>query len=197
MRTLTFILTIFCLLAFKTPAPRGVKWVVLNNILVRVSGSTNVNKFSCEIKNYPNRDTLICYQNNGSEIVRLSGKLEMAVFDFDCLDKMMTHDLRETLKASQHPSLRIALLSLQKYPALNGTPEQLCGNVAIELAGVTKEMSLYLTTTTDDQKMIHMTGSKNIHFSDFGLVPPRKFGGMIRAKDDLLVAFQFNFKVID
>lgn len=197
MRTISSILTIICLLAFTPPAPRGVRWVVLNNILVRVSGSTNVNKFTCEIKNYPNRDTLVCYQHNGTENVRLSGKLEMAVFTFDCLDRIMTHDLRETLKADQHPSLRIALLSLQRYPSLSSGQEQLCGNVAIELAGVTREMSLNLTVTNEDQKTIHMTGSRNIHFTDFGLTPPRKFGGMVRAKDDLTVTFQFNFKVID
>ena len=109
----------------------------------------------------------------------------------------MTHDLRETLKARQHPYLRIALLSLQKYPSLTTSPEQICGIVSIELAGVTKEMMINLAVSTEDQKMIHMRGSKNLRFSDFGLIPPKKFGGMIQAKDELDVSFNFNFKIID
>jgi hypothetical protein len=173
------------------------KWVILKDCTVKVNGSTNVNKFSCSISGYPNADTLLCYAvSNEALPVMMQGQLTLPVAGFDCLNSMMTNDLRKTLKAKEFPALRIHFISLEKYPALTAAQEVITGVVGVELAGIVKRIEVRYTISTDTQGIVHLIGNQSIHFSDFGLIPPRKLGGMIRANDRLDVEFRINFQVI-
>jgi hypothetical protein len=49
----------------------------------------------------------------------------------------------------------------------------------------------------DAQKVIHLLGVRDLNFSDFNLIPPRKLGGMIRTDDKLRVTFQLKMKAIN
>jgi hypothetical protein len=174
------------------------KWVILKDCTVKVNGSTNVNKFSCSISGYPNADTLLCYAGSKeANPVMMQGRLTLPVTGFDCLNAMMTSDLRKTLKAKDFPSLRIHFISLEKYPSLTAAQEAITGVVGVELAGVVKKIEVRYIISTDNQGIVHLLGSQSIHFSDFGLTPPRKLGGMIRANDQLEVEFRINFRVIN
>jgi hypothetical protein len=177
-------------------AASRMKWVILKECTVKVNGSTNVNRFSCSISGYPNADTLLCYSNATDVPVTMLGRLTLPVTGFDCLNAMMTNDLRKTLKAKEFPNLRIHFLSLEKYPALTGMQEAITGVVGVELAGVIKKIEVRYKISTDNQGIVHLVGNQSIHFSDFNLIPPRKLGGMIRANDQLDVEFQINFRII-
>lgn len=174
-----------------------IKWAILKDCTVKVNGSSNVNKFSCSIPDYPDPDTLTCYKKGTNDMpVVLSGRMSLPVINFDCQNSMMTSDLRRTLKAKEFPKLVISFLSLGKYPELKADQEDIVGTVNIELAGVSKKISIYYKISMDDQKIVHLTGSQTIHFSDFNIVPPRKLGGMIRTNDKLDVTFHINFRVV-
>lgn len=110
---------------------------------------------------------------------------------------MMTRDLRKTLKESQFPRLYIRFLSLSEMPQLRPEPQQVTGWVNIELAGATKRLEINYQVSMDDQKVIHLLGSRNINFSDFNLVPPRKLGGMIKTNDQLTVAFHLRMSAVN
>jgi len=172
-----------------------VKWVVLKDGAVKVDGSTNVSKFSCSVTGYTRPDTLICYKNNNNNVV-LSGRLLIPIVSFDCLNPMMTSELRKTLKAKDFPTLNISFISLQKYPELKPVQESITGIVTIELAGAVKKFVINYRISMDGQRIVHMTGIQTIRFSDFHLTPPRKLGGMIKADDRLDVLFHINFKMI-
>jgi hypothetical protein len=110
---------------------------------------------------------------------------------------MMTSDLRKTLKEKQFPMLHITFLSLNKLPDLASRPESITGLVNIEIAGVSKRFEVNYQITRDEQKVIHLLVSRDINFSDFNLIPPRKLGGMIKTNDRLSVDFKLNIKTID
>ncbi|MFT4153345.1 YceI family protein [Parafilimonas sp.] len=171
------------------------KWIVLNNASVRVNGSTNVNKFSCLVNGYFSLDTITCYKNGN--VTALHGKLAIPVTSFDCMNAMMTSELRKTLKAKEFATLNINFISLNKYPALKPEQESINGIVTIELAGVTRKFEVNYKISMDAGRVIHMTGVQSIHFSDFKLTPPRKLGGMIKADDKLEVMFQINFSMAE
>jgi hypothetical protein len=44
--------------------------------------------------------------------------------------------------------------------------------------------------------VIHLIGNQTILFTAFGLTPPRKLAGIIKADDKLNVEFYINFKLI-
>ncbi len=162
-----------------------------------VNGTTNVNKFSCVIPNYDKVDTLSLSTGKIGHGVDLSGSIGLSISAFDCHNSGMTKQLQKTLDEKQFPLLRIKFLSLNQMPILTARPEAITGQVEIELAGVSKRFEVNYQITQNDQKSIHLLGTREINFSDFNLVPPRKLGGMIQTKDQLNVDFTLIMKAMD
>jgi hypothetical protein len=169
------------------------KWLISESSSLSVNGSTNVNKFSCDIASCDQADTLTVWK--GENGINLTGSVNPAVLSFDCHKAMMTRDLRKTLKARQYPRLHIRFLSLSELPNLSIRPVKITGQVEIEIAGVKK---LYTVNyqISDTAKVVHLIGSQQLNFSDFDLVPPHKLGGMIKTKDQLTVSFHLKMKNI-
>lgn len=164
------------------------KWVLVKGSM-RVDGTTNVNKFSCVVKDYVSPDTLCFYPGTA-----MSGNIKLPVLSFDCMNGAMTEGLRKALNAKEFPRLVITFLSFNKYPALKKAEEVISGVVYIEMAGKAKKVTVNYVISMDDNKVIHLVGKQSITFSEFGLAAPRKLGGMIRTDDQLEVEFHLNFK---
>ena len=169
-------------------------WVINENSSLSVNGSTNINNFACDIPSYGHTDTLNINKATGGSI--LSGIIMLNVQSFDCHNKMMTADLRKTLKEKEYPQLTIRFLSLDQFSELSSRPQFVNGLVNIKLAGVTKRFDINYQVSADAEKTIHLVSSKNINFSDFNLIPPRKLGGMIKTNDQLTVLFHLKIKSI-
>ncbi|MBC7400832.1 MAG: YceI family protein [Mucilaginibacter sp.] len=171
------------------------KWLISESSSLSVNGTTNINKFTCDIPAYDQTDTLMLSRRN-KEII-LSGDIRLKIQSFDCHNSMMTHDLRKTLKEKEFPRLHIRFLSLSEYPELTAKPATITGFVDIELAGASKRFQVNYQVSIDAQKNIHLLGSQDINFSDFNLIPPRKLGGMIKTNDKLSVAFHLKMKALN
>ena len=174
---------------FITYRNASVKWVLNKDCSLKVNGSTNVNKFSCVIPNYPKADTLTFNSTNLSELVKITGIMMLDLRAFDCHNPIMTKDLRKTLKADRFPNLIIKFISLSKYPEPSEKAHLLKGAVTISIAGVTKKFEIDYKCLPIGENTITLIGSKQITFSDFNLIPPRKLGGMIQTNDTLAVEF--------
>jgi len=172
------------------------KWVIAESSNLCVNGSTNINDFACEILAYDQTDTITVSKPKSDKEIVLSGSINLKIQSFDCHNSIMTHDLRKTLKASQFPVLHINFLSLNKLPDLSAKPEPIKGVVDIEIAGVKKRFEVNYQISEDAQKTIHLLGLRDINFSDFNLIPPRKLGGMIQTRDKLSVDFHLKIKTI-
>lgn len=174
-----------------------VKWVLSSACFLKVSGSTNVNKFTCMIADYSKPDTLVCYRNSAGNPLKLSGRLQLEVQAFDCHNQIMTKDLRKTLKAKDFPLLTIRFMSLNRYPDLNKRSDEVKGIVLIGLAGVTKQFEVDYKFIPGDAGSLILIGSKQLNFSDFNIVPPRKIGGMIQTNNELNVEFNLRMRVLN
>jgi hypothetical protein len=159
-----------------------------------VNGSTNINTFQCEITNYSLPDTLACSRTAArGQVLPMNGRLQLDIQSFDCHNKMMTNDLRKTLKAKTYPHLSIRFISINSFPDFKN-PTRITGVVDIDLAGVTKRFEINYLFTVGSGQMVHLKGDRMINFSDFNLSPPSKLGGIIKAKDELSVEFKLNLK---
>lgn len=163
------------------------KWLINKTSSLTINGSTNINKFACDIPSYGQTDTLSLSRGRGS--ITLSGTVVLKIRSFDCHNAIMTSDLRKTLKEPVMPALKISFLSLSKMPVFAGQPEMITGLVDIELAGVKKRFEVAYQVTGDSQREFHLLGSRDVTFTDFNLIPPRKLGGMIKTNDKLSVTF--------
>jgi len=109
----------------------------------------------------------------------------------------MTNEFRKTLKSLQYPTLTVSFLSINKVPELKPEPENVSGWITVTVAGVTKKYLVNYTFTSINAGMIKIDGAKTLSFSDFNLEAPKKFGGMIRTKETLDIAFQLYLKIIN
>jgi len=70
------------------------------------------------------------------------------------------------------------------------------GEIEIEIAGIKKLYLINYEISADSAEVIHLLGSRDVDFSDFNMVPPKKLGGIIKAKDLLCVEFELKMKVM-
>lgn len=172
------------------------RWVVMKGGSLRVDGSTNINKFNCLISDYSRPDTLSIAKSAGKESVNISGLIKLNVQNFDCHNPVMTSDLRKTLKSKEHPNLTIRFLSLDRMPEFGARQNLIKGMVSIELAGVTKRYEVDYKFISEGGKVINLIGTRNVTFSDFKIIPPRKIGGMIQTDNELSVVFNLRLKIL-
>ncbi|GAA4304318.1 YceI family protein [Nibribacter koreensis] len=170
-------------------------WAVSSSSSLQVKGSTNLNKFSCEISSYDRLDTLEVTKNK--DAVGLSGRLRLNLKSFDCHHPIMTKDLRKTLKTDQFPHLSITFLSLNKLPTLSQKPTPITGWVDIDLAGTRKRVEVKYQISVDAQNVVHLVGLREVNFSDFNLVPPTKMKGMVKTHQKLAISFHLKMKPLE
>ena len=188
---LVFLLTSFCHKKEGGIVSRS-KWVISENSKLTVNGRTNINRFSCSITAYPKTDTIFINQDKTNNIA-LSGVLNIAVKNFDCNNDMMTKQLRKTLKEDKFAMLRVRFLSLKEAPSQKLNVVK--GIVEITIAGVAKKYEICYQLDVNLEDLV-LTGNQAINFSDFNLEAPRKIGRLVQAKDELIVAFNLNMKLV-
>lgn len=189
-----YLILLFVLPGFNAPDTTITSWMVMPGSSLAVNGSTNINTFQCEITNYSLPDTLTCSRTAArGQVLPMNGRLKLDIQSFDCHNKMMTNDLRKTLKAKTYPHLSIRFISINSFPDFKN-PTRITGVVDIDLAGVTKRFEINYLFTIGSGQMVHLKGDRVINFSDFNLNPPSKLGGIIKAKDELSVEFKLNLK---
>ncbi len=171
------------------------KWVITKGCSLKVAGSTNVNKFACDINNYYKPDTLTFFKTNQGAIP-VSGVMKLDLIHFDCHHPMMTSDLRKTLKAKEFPVMTIKFISISKYPDGNNEKGAVTGMVNIELAGKTRRYEVDYSFKNQGNNTLTLVGKRRVHFSDFGIVPPRKIGGMIQTNNELDITFNLNIRIL-
>jgi len=174
------------------PSKAKVTWIVQKGSSLSINGRTNISQFSCGIAQYGEPDT-ITFLNEGCRDktagIPLCGTLRINIADFDCRNRVMTGEFKRTLQYRQYPQLKITFLNLEKMPAFGPRPETLSGQVIIELAGVSRQFEMEYASVREDAETIQITGSRRLCFSDFGLHPPQKMGGLIRVDQSLDVRF--------
>ena len=190
---LLIILTLFS--AFQSKNPNGGFLVVEKNSYIGIDASSNINEFTCDIREYVRTDTLhgSTDHGKGKYIFTTNSSLSVEVKDFDCHHKYITSDFRKMLKADTYPFLVIRFLNLDEFR--NG--KEVKGQVQVELAGKKKTMDISYHCTETSPQHIRLQGFKSMKFSDFELKPPRKIGGLIRINEDIKVNFNLFFKKLN
>ncbi|MEO8413998.1 MAG: hypothetical protein ABI472_10075 [Ginsengibacter sp.] len=180
---------IFASFVFSPPKATIEKWLIEKSSNLSIQGKSNVADFRCDIVEYLRPDTLQIYKDDEQErFFRVKGGLTINVNCFDCHQKYITGDLRKALKADEIPLLKIELLSLGNFG--NTANKNITGVVTITLAGVIKKMEVNYIVQTGNDGTLHLTGSRQVLFSDFGLTPPHKLAGLIKVEEQIEVRFQ-------
>jgi hypothetical protein len=191
MRILLVTILIF-LSSYQSPGPDLSSWLIEHNSSLQINGSSNINSFTCDVKEYLRQDTLWCLQDerNSRYVFTSNSMLRLDIRRFDCHHKYITADFRKMVKADVYPTLIIRFLSLD--PIKHGSTVK--GQVLVELAGKKKIMDVEYACEQLASGQMHLTGTRSMRFPDFELEPPKKIGGLIRIKEDINVQFNLYFR---
>lgn len=138
-----------------------------NNVVV--NGKTNINTFKCTNEKFNAASNSYSFK---------TGKLpylQLEVDNFDCKNKIMTSDMKKTLKADKFPMMYVKFISFKKV-----SEKQYTATIEVKLTDKTRyyTTSFYPVNNT-------LVGREYVRFSDFGLTAPTKMGGMIAVEDRL------------
>jgi hypothetical protein len=170
MRSL-LLLILICSSSFQSRNVAG-SWVIERNSTLAIDGSSNINKFTCDINN---------------------SYLSVDIKKFDCHHKYITSDFRKMLKSEEYPSLVIRFISLDEFHK-DGVVK---GLVDIELAGKKKRMEINYSCSHIGSNQLRLQGVKLMKFSDFELEAPRKIGGLVRINEEIKVNFNLYFRKLN
>jgi len=158
---------------------------------VWISGASNLRRFTCkarqvsgalELRGTPTTGPLL----TGTNVTPVPS-IELAVDGIDCGIGGMNRHLREALHSQQHPRIEFRLrayeVDVKPAPGL----ARVDGHIVI--AGVERPLMLTATLRADTLGTMHVAGRYDLHPSDFGIVPPRRFAGLLRVRDRVTVHF--------
>ncbi|MER3318262.1 MAG: YceI family protein [Allomuricauda sp.] len=166
-----------------TDPERETKVRVAPDSEVLISGTTNVNEFTCKYNleelELPIR---LAYDDKAEQIQFSNAQLKLANDCFDCGGKAINKDFRDLLQTEKHPQVELRLLYVDPPKPEN---QQIGVGMEIKIAGVTRnyETQLYC----EQQGNICVDGTIALKLTDFGLEPPRKALGIIKVHDEIKV----------
>ena len=181
------------LVSYTLPAdPKTITgWVIERSSTMSIEGSSNISAFTCDLKEYLSQDTLYYSKDEkAKKLLFLNSVLNIDIVRFDCHNKFITADFRKILKADKIPQLKVRFISLDDL-VIGGIVK---GRVEIEIAGQTRQMDISYTVQQYGNAQVQLIGSKDMDFSDFQLVPPKKLGGLIRINEEIKVNFHLHLR---
>lgn len=165
MRVFGFILAVTVSL-FSTPKD----FMLISNKQFTVQGSTSIGGFKCNYQ-LNSKDTLMITRSNSKSVISYM----LPVREFGCGNFVLNSDFRKTLKAKDHPDIKIDFLNLRQMS------DHLLCDVQIILVGQKKT---FKNIPLKQEKNL-LKGDLTLLFSDFDLTPPRKMGGMVRVSEEI------------
>jgi hypothetical protein len=171
------------------------KWIIDPQSRLSIHGSTNVNSFRCNLRQYHNNDTLEFIR--GSEAIEMKfthNRMRIPVKGFNCGNNQITRDFLATLKSDAYPHLEIFFRSFRNHSIKDNS--YIDGIVDITLAGATKRYTVRYLARKPNEDTILLTGTQAVNFGDFKLQPPQKMMGLIQVQECLEVEFDLTLKCL-
>jgi hypothetical protein len=163
-------------------------WAVTTASTLEVHGTTNVNSFECGYAYYSGSDMISEVWNPSSENWEISGSVFVEVEEFDCQNRMMNNDFRNTLKSFKYPEIKIEFINLKEIKS-EGNNRKARGWVEISMAGNSSKYFVTCDLVFVSNYYSVLSGKQVFRFSDFGLVPPQKGFGLVKVNDEITVKF--------
>jgi hypothetical protein len=186
--TWLFVVGIFLL----TTAAHHEQLYILPSSTLSISGTSNVTDFDCCCdENF----TPIPYEVESLAATQLkvsNSQLRIPVQELDCGNRIMNKDMREALRADEHPyiDIRPGAIQLHQAPPINsGQWVTLSATAEVSLAGVTKNLDLHVKARRLADNRWRIRSQKELCMLDFEVEPPTAMGGLIKVRDEITIHF--------
>ncbi len=186
-------LLLMCMLPLFSTAGSGFLYAyqVHPNSWIALSGTTNVNSFTCTSAGEIPNGYIVADILPGSNAVFFSdASLNIKVSSFDCKNRIMSNDLHEAMGGRKHPIVSIRLKEIRpQQQAKSKGKGKLRAEFAITLNGVTRDADIIVDYHEHSPLNMLLGGSKDLLMSDFGIDPPSPAMGFVKVRDKVSISF--------
>lgn len=154
-----------------------------------VSGSSTLHNWKATVGKVTGYPASITLGENG--IGSFSFKAEVESMDGG-RGSTMNGKIYKALKSETHPQITFSQEGNAVIKALPDGQFQLTSTGKLSMAGVEKTISVEVSATKKDGKLIFQ-GEKPLKLSEFEIEPPSAMFGQIQTHDDITVHFTFNY----
>ena len=158
---------------------------------VWVTGASNIRRFTCHARELAGAVDLRGVTTRG-EVLAGDNALEapsltVTVSKLDCGIGIMNRHLHEALQGARRPTIEFRLARYSVDLTAPVPVARIAG--VVTLAGVRRNIATTATVYADTSGWLHVSGSYDLRPTDFGVVPPRRFAGLLRVRDRATVHF--------
>lgn len=172
---------------------KGLKYR-LNAASVQITGTTNINTFNC---NYEEesvvRPIFFAMKENLNDLLIQGLEVAFPIEDFACDKHLMTREFQELLCYREYPEIIIRVDRIFYNGGSIGAANPVSAKVMLSLAG--QETPAYITDAHlhREHGKLTLSGLHRIEMTSFGIEPPVKFFGAVRARKELDICFELVF----
>jgi YceI-like domain. len=165
-----------------------------NNIVVSlqslaISGTTNVNSFWLRYSDQASTGKDV-NEAGSSDLNNHPLTFTIPVKKFVFSNHCMRSDFYKMINAEAYPEIPVQIVDFKNPGELKDDSQEII-TVNITLAGISKVTNVMCKIKKTDKNTFQIKGAKSLSLSDFKIVAPTKFLGMVKVKDEIAIAFDF------
>ena len=187
MKPLVFLL-LFLLVGFNSNPTIKTKVKIQPESEVVIRGKSNVNKFECRYNGkFLQEEVAIVATKSNPKLILQGAKLGISSKGFDCRHKMITKDLKTTIKAEEYNHVFL------EVKQINQQNQNMIATVEVEIAGV---KNTYDIPVTHQSKTNLVNGTLKFSIKDFKLETPKKLLGFVVLNEMIEIEFNLQFQYL-
>lgn len=160
-----------------------------------LEGSSNVRDWTCKATAMEALIAIDAATADSHDVLAVARSLRgvdviVPVRMLKCGDRHMEANLYEALKAPKPPATSYIIADFEIAPSLNGDDLTIQANGTMSVAGAKRPVSITIKTETLPDGTRRARGTVPIRMTDFGIVPPRPWFGVLRTADKVLIQFE-------
>ncbi len=159
-----------------------------------IQGKATTHSFTCGVEQVNGEAVLPTDQDTVPESAdeeQTEVLVTVPVEAFDCGNSRMTRDLKETLKAEEHPEIRFELVHASVGEQIDTSAHwrNIEALGALTIAGKKRLMRVHVAGRAFDEERFRIRGCHPIRMTYFGIEPPSKALGLVKVKNRVEVQF--------
>jgi hypothetical protein len=162
------------------------------NNYINIKGNTNMNRFEFRLDFPLHQVFSVDYSDLTLQHHTGVYEIYLPVKSFNADNQLIFRDFLTLLKANRYPEIIIGIGYNQLLDFLNGNNYK-AQHVKITLAGVTKVYPVSFIVSSCSGNLVNISGNKKIKLTDFDIDPPKKFQGLVKVENEVLINFGFVF----
>jgi len=161
----------------KEPATAGYMDIIVESNINRLSFSYDLTEI-----NLHNEEELSGSSDSGYT------SIVIPVRDFRCENKIAFNDFITLLKADKYPVLNIKIPYRMMFQPFHND-SLILNNLTATIAGISKKYNIACRIENMSTDGCLLSGTLNIRLSDLDIVPPVKYFGLVKVKNEVIVKF--------